>query len=93
MLFRSQNTKIHASASLATIVHMALEGLGIAIIPTAIVEKEIASRKLQLLNTGVHVPSLTFSASWLARPSAIAVKLVAELAVKLAQQSGAKATD
>src|SRR5579859_6754805 len=88
-----QNTKIHASASLATTVHMALEGLGIAVIPTAIVEKEIASRKLQLLNTSVRVPSLTFSASWLARPSAIAVKLVAELAVKLAQRSGADSDD
>jgi DNA-binding transcriptional LysR family regulator len=84
-------TKIHASASLATIVHMALEGLGVAVIPMAIVEEEIASGKLQLLETNVRVPSLTFSASWLARPSAIAVKIVAELAAKLAQQSGAVA--
>jgi DNA-binding transcriptional LysR family regulator len=81
-----QNTKIHASASLATIVFMALEGIGIAVIPTAIVEKEIGSRKLQLLNTNVRVPPLTFYATWLAHPSAIAAKLVAELAVKLAQQ-------
>jgi DNA-binding transcriptional LysR family regulator len=81
-----QNTKIHASASLATIVCMALEGIGIAVIPTAIVEKEIASKKLQLLNTKVRVPSLTFSATWLAHPSATAAKLVAELAVKLARQ-------
>jgi DNA-binding transcriptional LysR family regulator len=81
-----QNTKIHASASLATIVFMALEGIGIAVIPTAIVEKEIASRKLQLLNTNLRVPSLTFYAAWLAHPSAIAANLVAELAVELAQQ-------
>jgi DNA-binding transcriptional LysR family regulator len=81
-----QNTKIHASASLATVVYMALEGMGIAVIPTAIVEKEIASRKLQLLDTHVCVPSLTFSATWLSHPSAIAAKLVAELAVKVAQQ-------
>jgi DNA-binding transcriptional LysR family regulator len=85
-------TKIHGSASLATIVHMALEGIGIAVIPTAIVKKELARRKLQLLNTNFRVPSLTFSASWLSHSSAIAVKLVAELAVKLAQQSTADAT-
>jgi DNA-binding transcriptional LysR family regulator len=66
--------------------HIWLEGMGIAVIPTAIVEKEIASRKLQLLDTDVRVPSLTFSATWLSHPSAIAAKLVAELAVKAAQQ-------
>jgi DNA-binding transcriptional LysR family regulator len=88
-----QNTKVHASASLATIVYMALEGIGIAVIPTAIVEREIASRKLELLNTNVRVPSLTFSATWLAHPSAIAAKLVAELAVKVAQQPIADAAE
>jgi DNA-binding transcriptional LysR family regulator len=80
------STKIHASASLATVVYMALEGIGIAVIPTAIVEKEIASKKLILLNADVRVPPLTFSATWLAYPSATAAKLVAELAVKAAQQ-------
>src|SRR6266699_4313960 len=30
--------RLHASASLATVIHMAIEGLGIAVIPTAIVE-------------------------------------------------------
>jgi DNA-binding transcriptional LysR family regulator len=81
-----QNTKIHASASLATVVYMALEGIGIAVVPTAIVEKEIASRKLLLLNTDVRVPSLKFSATWLSHPSTTAAKLVAELAVKVAEQ-------
>ena len=34
--------RLHASASLATVIHMAIEGLGIAVIPTAIVENELA---------------------------------------------------
>src|SRR2546430_1166180 len=34
--------RLHASASLATVIHMAIEGLGIALIPTAIVENELA---------------------------------------------------
>ena len=42
-------TQLHASASLATVIHMAIEGLGIAVIPTAIVENELADGRLQLL--------------------------------------------
>ncbi len=41
--------RLHASASLATVIHMAIEGLGIAVIPTAIVENELADGRLQLL--------------------------------------------
>src|SRR5580704_14008660 len=43
--------RLHASASLATVIHMALEGLGIAVIPTSIVENELAEGTLQLLST------------------------------------------
>src|SRR4029450_14010632 len=32
--------RLHASASLATVIHMAIEGLGVAVIPAAIVGKE-----------------------------------------------------
>ena len=43
--------RLNASASLATVIHMAIEGLGIAVIPTAIVENELADGRLQLLST------------------------------------------
>src|SRR5713101_848575 len=77
--------RLHASASLATVIHMAIEGLGIAVIPTAIVENEMADGRLQLLSTDLQIPALTFSASWLASPDTVAVERVAELAAKLAQ--------
>ena len=79
--------RLHASASLATVIHMAIEGLGIAVIPTAIVENELADGRLQLLSTDLKIPPLTFSASWLASPDTVAVERVAELAAKLAQAS------
>ncbi len=79
------NTRLHASASLATVIHMAMEGLGIAVIPTAIVEHELKEGRLQLLTTDLQVPTLTFSASWLAAPDTLAVELVAGLAAELAQ--------
>jgi DNA-binding transcriptional LysR family regulator len=79
--------RLHASASLATVIHMAIEGLGIAVIPTAIVENELADGRLQLLSTDVKISPLTFSASWLASPDTVAVELVADLAGKIAQSS------
>src|ERR1700755_3048625 len=72
--------RLHASASLATVIHMAIEGLGIAVIPTAIVENELADARLQLLSTDLKISPLTFAASWLASPDTVAVELVADLA-------------
>src|ERR1700722_10021945 len=79
----------HASASLATVIHMAIEGLGIAVIPTAIVENELADGPLQLLSTDLKITPLTFSASWLVSPDTLAVELGADLASKIAQDSAA----
>ena len=80
--------RLHASASLATVIHMAIEGLGIAVIPTAIVENELADGQLQLLSTDLKITPLTFSASWLASPDTAAVELVADLAGQIAHASG-----
>ncbi len=74
-------------ASLATVIHMAIEGLGIAVIPTAIVENELADGRLQLLDTDLTIAPLTFTASWLASPDIVAVERVAELAADIAQSS------
>jgi DNA-binding transcriptional LysR family regulator len=83
--------RLHASASLATVIHMAIEGLGIAVIPTAIVENELADQRLQLLSTELKIPPLTFSASWLASPDTVAVELIADLAGKIAQSASVDA--
>jgi DNA-binding transcriptional LysR family regulator len=77
--------RLHASASLATVIHMAIEGLGIAVIPAAIVENELADGRLQLLDTDLKMAPLTFTASWLASPDMVAVERVADLAHQIAQ--------
>ena len=81
--------RLHASASLATVIHMAIEGLGIAVIPTSIVENELADGRLRLLPTDLKIPPLTFSASWLESPDTLAVERVADLAARIAQSSTA----
>ncbi|MBN9586982.1 MAG: LysR family transcriptional regulator [Afipia sp. 62-7] len=84
--------RLHASASLATVIRMATDGLGVAVIPTAIVERELAEGQLNLLTTDMQVPSLTFSASWLASPDTLAAERVADFAAKLAQGDANSAT-
>jgi DNA-binding transcriptional LysR family regulator len=79
--------RLHASASLATVIHMAIEGLGIAVIPTAIVENELADGRLRLLATDLTISPLTFSASWLESPDTVAIELVAALAGQIARSS------
>src|SRR4030088_1641689 len=79
--------RLHASASLAPVIHMAIEGLGIAVIPTAIVENELADGRLQLLSTDLTLSPLTFSRSWLESPDTVAVELVADLAGQIAQSN------
>ena len=77
--------RLHASASLATVIHMAIEGLGVAVIPAAIVANEIESGRLQELKTDLRIPPLTFTASWLSSPEMVAIERVAELAARTAQ--------
>jgi DNA-binding transcriptional LysR family regulator len=80
--------RLHASASLATVIHMAVEGLGIAAIPPAIVERELADGRLRQLDADLTLSPLVFSASWLASPDETAVERVVEIAGKIARSTG-----
>ena len=75
---------LNTSASLATVVRLAVEGLGVAVMPLDIVRQELADGRLELIQTDIAVPDLFFVASWLASPDALAVEMVAEIAVRIA---------
>lgn len=81
---------IHASASLATVVRMALDGIGIAVIPPAILKNAAPAGKLHCLRTKVELPPLNFVASWPAAPDSPTARKVAEIAMAVARK-GAKA--
>lgn len=76
---------IHASASLATVVRMALDGIGVALIPPAILGNVAGDGRLRPLKTNVELPSLNFVVSWPATPDSFAAQKVAEIALKVAQ--------
>lgn len=81
---------IWASASLEAVVQMALDGLGIAVIPPAIIEKKVDAReKLRRLNTRIKLPNLDYVVSW---PTAAdgtddtTVRKVVAIATKVARE-------
>ena len=78
---------IHASASLATVVRMALDGIGIAVIPPAILDNVAAPGKLRAVKTSARMPSLNFVVSWASSPDSFAAQKVAGIAVEIAKES------
>jgi DNA-binding transcriptional LysR family regulator len=72
--------RIHASSSIATIVKMALDGLGVAAIPPSIVRDEIKARRLVEVDCEARLPDLHFVAGWLATPAVGIVEPVVEIA-------------
>jgi DNA-binding transcriptional LysR family regulator len=76
---------IHASASLATVVRMALDGIGIAVIPPAILDNVASVGKLRAVKTNAKLPSLNFVVSWPSSPDSFAAQKVAEIAVQVAR--------
>jgi DNA-binding transcriptional LysR family regulator len=81
---------IWASASLEAVAQMALDGLGIAVITPAIIEKKADARaKLRRLNTTIKLPNLDYVASW---PTAAddtddaTVRKVVAIATKVARE-------
>ena len=77
---------IHASASVEAMVRMALDGVGIAVIPWAILEKKLEAQKdlLRLSTRGVKLPDLKYVVGWPATPNNFAAQKVAEIALQIA---------
>jgi DNA-binding transcriptional LysR family regulator len=78
---------IHASASLATVVRMALDGVGIAVIPPAILTNVAGFGRLRKVKTGVKLPGLNFVVAWPTSPDSFAAQKVAEIAAQVARHN------
>lgn len=79
---------IHASASLATVVRMTLDGIGIAVIPPAIIKNLAPAGKLRRIRTNVELPPLDFVVAWPAVPASPAAQKVIEIALGVARRAG-----
>ncbi|NSZ09694.1 LysR family transcriptional regulator [Agrobacterium tumefaciens] len=79
--------RIYSNSSLSTIVRMTLDGIGISVIPPAVIRPELARKELTLIETDVDLPDLLFTVTM---PSALRgslPKLIADLAIETAQES------
>jgi DNA-binding transcriptional LysR family regulator len=86
---RKLRATIHASASLEAVVRMALDGVGIAVIPPAILEKRADARnQLRHLKTrGIKLPGLSYVAGWPTASDNPAARRVAEIASEVASKA------
>jgi len=80
------HAKIHASASLATVVRMALDGIGIAVIPPAIIKTISAPGRLRAIRTSASMPPFNYFVSWPASFAGIAAQKVGEIAIEIAKR-------
>jgi DNA-binding transcriptional LysR family regulator len=80
------HAKIHASASLATVVRMALDGIGVAVIPPAIINTISAPGRLREIKAGARLPPFNYFVAWPQSPDSSAVQKVASLAIDIAKQ-------
>lgn len=78
--------QIHTSASLATIVKMTVERLGICLIPPDVVRRELASGELHMLPTEVRLSDIAFTATYANRPDYHLVEEAARIAQTVAAE-------
>ncbi|MCR0980787.1 LysR family transcriptional regulator [Roseomonas populi] len=81
--------RIHVSASIATIVRMAVDGLGICMLPEAVMRGELARGDLHLVDPGLDLPPIRFTATYRRAPEVALVPMLAKIAVELAHSYAA----
>jgi DNA-binding transcriptional LysR family regulator len=72
--------RIYASSSLASIIRMAVDGIGIGVVPHAVARAELDAGRLRLLAADASLPPLRFTASFLATPVSGLAAAAADLA-------------
>jgi DNA-binding transcriptional LysR family regulator len=76
---------IHASASLATVVSMAVDGMGVAVVPPVIMGIVSPAGRLREIKTDAKMPGFDYVVSWAATPDSFAAQKVAEIALAFAK--------
>ena len=81
--------RFFANSSLASIVRMTLDGIGISAIPPAVIPDELAAGRLRILASDTALPPLVFTASYLDQPDNALAAIVALLAEAVAVEESA----
>lgn len=78
--------RIFSNSSLSTIVKMTQDGIGVSVIPPAIIQREIEAGVLREVNTELTLPDLAFTASFPVTPDGLIAEPMAKLAIEVANQ-------
>jgi DNA-binding transcriptional LysR family regulator len=81
--------RIYSSSSLSTIVRMALDGIGISVIPPVAIRDELADGRLRIVPTQNRMPDLSYCVAYAASGDNDLQKALADLACTIARQNDA----
>ena len=81
--------RLYASASVATMIRMIQDGVGVGVIPMAVVESDLRSKRLRCITVrNARLPQLDFVAAYPAKPQNFVAASIAALAREVASASG-----
>lgn len=80
------NVRFYTSSSMSTMVTMIRRGLGVGVIPAAVVAQDLRERRLRILSVkSIRLPNLEFVAAWSDGPEQSIPAAIAELAAGVAR--------
>jgi DNA-binding transcriptional LysR family regulator len=82
---QTRQPRFFAANSLATIIRMAVDGIGVAAIPPIVAPREMARGELVLLQAEQPIPPMRFHAVWFDGPSRLVPATIAQLSRQVAQ--------
>lgn len=81
-----ESPRMYGSSALSVIVHMALDGLGTAVIAPVILARELAQGELRLLQVDApELPPLNYTACWMDGPDSHVPRTIAHAAQRIAR--------
>ncbi|WP_298722054.1 LysR family transcriptional regulator [uncultured Ferrovibrio sp.] len=72
--------RMYGNASLSTIVRMTLDGIGVSAIPPVVIRRELAEKRLRIVDAEQTLGDLNFHASYPVKPDSYMAEAVVEIA-------------
>lgn len=76
--------RMFGNSSLATVVRMTLDGIGVSAIPSIIISRELAEGRLRTFRAEQPLPTLDFVAAYAKKPDSLMASTIVDLAVQVA---------
>lgn len=76
--------RLFGNSSLATVVRMTLDGIGVSVIPPVIIGRELKDGRLKVVAAECELPNLVFSVAYALKPDDHLAATVANLAIEVA---------